>query len=250
MTSSFNKKLAVWADPLNKIAQSIGLKRRDNIIDFLSGNDLTLITDTPEFGPLKNPPIHFKYCGPILWYPPFHSHDLLNSLNLHKKIIYLSFGSTGRFSSLENIVRWLLNNGYQIIMTMRGVKDFSLRLSQNPNLITSDLINAWEIIPHCDAVIFHGGNGTAYQSLACGKPSIVIPFHLEQGWNANRIEEIGAGCLLHYKNLSENKLILTIERILHDEDMLNHLKEMSKRIILADGAKKAAKIICDFSFQV
>ena len=250
MTSSFNKKLAVWADPLNNLAQSIGLKKRRNIFDFLSGNDLTLITDTAEFGPLNNPPDHFKYCGPIFWYPPFHSHDLLSSLNPDKKVIYISFGSTGIFSVLESIIRWLLNTGYQIIMTMKGLEDFPRDLSRNPNLIASDLINAWEILPYCDAMIFHGGIGTAYQALACGKPSIVIPFHLEQCWNANRIEEIGAGCLLHHRNLSEKRLISVIEKIIHDDEMRNRLKEMSKRIILMDGAKRAAKLISDLSFQV
>jgi UDP:flavonoid glycosyltransferase YjiC (YdhE family) len=246
----FNKNLGVWADPLNNLARSMGLKKRGNIFDFFSGNDLTLITDTPEFGPLNNPPDHFKYCGPILWQPPFRSVHLANSLNPDKKIIYISFGSTGNFSVLENIVCWLLNNGYQIVMTMKGLEDFPRDLKESPNLISSDLINAWDVLPRCDAVIFHGGIGTAYQALACGKPSIVIPFHLEQCWNANRIEEIGAGFLLHHKNLTKRRLLAAIDKVIHDVEMQLHLKESSKKVISVDSAKKASKIISDFSISV
>lgn len=239
---SFEKKLAVWAEPLNSLARSLGLRRRGNILDYASGNDLTLITDIPEIGRLNNPPDNFKYCGPILWHPCFHSYDLLNSLDRSKRTIYVSFGSSGRFSLLQKIVRWLLDAGFQIVITLSGVGTCADELLAERNVRGANFINAWEVIPRCDAVLFHGGAGTAYQVLACAKPSVAIPDHLEQYWNANRLEEVGGGCMLHPGLVCERRVIGAVNKVIDDDEMQARLKEIAKKIPM-DGGERAGELV-------
>jgi len=187
----FSRKIAYWAGPLNRIASEFGLKKRTNVLDYFEGNELTLITDIPEMGPLECPPDHVKYCGPIFWNPPFDSHHIVKLLDKKRKAIYVSFGSSQDPQLLEAIVGWLVELNYQVIMTLPWNNRLSRELTGNPDLISAELTNPLQILPHCEAALFHGGIGTVYQVLACGKPCIVVPFHVEQFWNGIRLEDIG-----------------------------------------------------------
>jgi UDP:flavonoid glycosyltransferase YjiC (YdhE family) len=46
------------------------------------------------------------------------------------------------------------------------------------------------------------------------KPSIVIPTHFEQGWNAYRLQEIGIACILTPRLLSKRRLLKALSKIL------------------------------------
>ncbi len=50
-----------------------------------------------------------------------------------------------------------------------------------------------ELLPLMDAVICHGGNNTVNETLAAGKPMLVLPQGGEQGANAARVVWLGAG---------------------------------------------------------
>ncbi len=49
------------------------------------------------------------------------------------------------------------------------------------------------MISRASLVIFHGGYGTMMESVACGKPTITIPYHSEQEGNGRRLEQAGCG---------------------------------------------------------
>ena len=53
------------------------------------------------------------------------------------------------------------------------------------------------VLPECSAVFSHGGPGFAHAALAAGRPHIVSPRHFEALITGRRLEEIGAGILVH-----------------------------------------------------
>lgn len=53
------------------------------------------------------------------------------------------------------------------------------------------------LMPECSAVFSHGGPGFAHAALAAGRPHIVSPRHFEALITGRRLEEIGAGILVH-----------------------------------------------------
>ena len=244
-TLYFNKKLVGWADPLNQVAAVYGLKKRSTVLEYVEGNDMTLITDIPEFGPLKNPLENVKYCGPIYWHPPFNSHDLIKLLNNEKKAIYVSLGSNRDFSLLANIASWLLASDYQVVMTLPKVSLLPHDLVENSNLITAELINVLDILPLCEAAIFHGGIGTLYQVLACGKPSVILPFHIEHFWNGNRLEQMGLGYVLHRRLISKDRFISVLTKAINNRQMRRSIEKISSKITNTSGAKRAAELIRD-----
>jgi UDP:flavonoid glycosyltransferase YjiC (YdhE family) len=48
----------------------------------------------------------------------------------------------------------------------------------------------------CDAVVTHGGLGTTLRALAHGRPLVVLPLGRDQHFNAQRVEDLGAGLRL------------------------------------------------------
>ena len=53
-----------------------------------------------------------------------------------------------------------------------------------------------ELLPHCAAMVCHGGSGTVRQGLAAGVPLVVLPLFADQPENARLVHRIGAGVAL------------------------------------------------------
>jgi len=75
------------------------------------------------------------------------------------------------------------------------------------------------LLPHCKAVIHHGGVGTTAEALRAGTPQLVTPFAWDQFDNAARVAELGAGLVLLSKELSPQKLTRAIRAIVTSESI-------------------------------
>jgi len=54
------------------------------------------------------------------------------------------------------------------------------------------------LIPSCSAVVHHGGAGTTHMALRAGKPSVVLPFIIEQRAWAKRVAKVGGGAWMSF----------------------------------------------------
>src|SRR5215831_16073142 len=72
-----------------------------------------------------------------------------------------------------------------------------------------------DVLPHCSAVITHGGHGTVMKTLIAGVPLIVVPLGRDQPDNAARVLYAGAGIRLR-KNASADALRAAIARVIGD----------------------------------
>ena len=68
------------------------------------------------------------------------------------------------------------------------------------------------LLPHCSAIVHHGGIGTTSQALAAGIPQLIRPMAFDQFDNANRIEKLGCGRWLR----NDRHLAGTLDQILND----------------------------------
>jgi UDP:flavonoid glycosyltransferase YjiC (YdhE family) len=57
-------------------------------------------------------------------------------------------------------------------------------------------------MPHAAVMVCHGGSGTVNMGLAAGVPMVVVPLFADQPYNAQRVEEVGAGLALDPSDLS------------------------------------------------
>ena len=66
------------------------------------------------------------------------------------------------------------------------------------------------LLPHCAAIVHHGGIGTTSQALAAGIPQLIRPMAFDQFDNANRIEKLGCGRWLR----NDRYLVSQLQQIL------------------------------------
>lgn len=83
------------------------------------------------------------------------------------------------------------------------------------------------LLPHCSAIVHHGGIGTTSQSLRAGKVQVVRPMAFDQFDNANRVCRLGCG--VHLKR--DGDLIRSLRRVLGSTDMSEAAGAIAERLV-------------------
>ncbi|WNB77254.1 glycosyltransferase [Methylomonas koyamae] len=225
---------------LNKLRQKMGLRR-------LFGNqheegDLSLLADIPEFNPVRYLPQHAHYVGPITWHNDFPEPSCLPKLDPERKTVYFSLGS----ASLQELITQLgslTSENIQIVVAY-GKFDESVAKTELPqHVYLEEYVNADKLLPYCDAVCCHGGNGTLYQALNFGLPVVAVATHAEQAIGAKRLQQLGLGKALHLKDIQTHGvvcLVETIKAVLVDKKMRETCLDFSATLKNWHGAANSA----------
>ena len=86
-----------------------------------------------------------------------------------------------------------------------------------------------DVLPHCSAVITHGGHGTVMKALIAGVPLVLVPLGRDQPDNAGRVVHAGAGIRLR-KNASARALQTAIGRVVDDSRYRAAARHMAARL--------------------
>lgn len=87
-------------------------------------------------------------------------------------------------------------------------------------------IRSWlpqiDILCHPNVKVFmsHGGLMGTSESVYCQKPTIVTPIYGDQYLNAAALEHRGMGIVLHYNQLTTDRIVDAVQRILHPRFVL------------------------------
>jgi MGT family glycosyltransferase len=65
-----------------------------------------------------------------------------------------------------------------------------------PHVHVASFVPQAGVLPHCAAVVSHGGSGTVIGALAHGVPVVVLPLGADQDRNAGRVADLGTGVVL------------------------------------------------------
>ena len=115
--------------------------------------------------------------------------------------LYVTFGSRvgatpgapGVFDAVLEAVERL---DAQVLLTTGQTFDISTLRSVPANVRVIPWVSQEAVLPHCDAVICHGGSGTTFGALAHGVPVGFIPLFADQPTNARAVAGAGAGLVL------------------------------------------------------
>src|SRR6266480_3746634 len=88
-------------------------------------------------------------------------------------------------------------------------------ISAPPNVTVTRWVRHADVLPHCSAVITHGGHGTVLKALIAGVPLVLVPLGRDQPDNAARVVHAGAGIRLR-KNASVSALRAAVARVIGD----------------------------------
>ncbi len=86
-----------------------------------------------------------------------------------------------------------------------------------------------KLLPHCAAIVHHGGIGTTAKALATGTPQLVIPHAWDQFDNAQRVIRLGAGNILKRKKGTAKNLTSSLEELL-TRNISGRCRELAARI--------------------
>lgn len=156
-----------------------------------------------------------------------------------KETIFASFGGepfkVPMYGMLKNIAEERPFHTFEAFSTSPGMPE-----SEGNFRVYGYVDDIYEYISRARVTILHGGLTTLHESLLFQKPSVVIidPYHPEQGNNARKIEELGAGVVLSGDNVTEKKLSDAI-----DEALTMKSPDMNYLFNTQDGKVRTYKII-------
>jgi UDP:flavonoid glycosyltransferase YjiC (YdhE family) len=224
---------------LNNIRRKLGLKRL-YAYEHEEG-DLSLLADLPQFNPVSRLPTHARFIGPLTWHNNLPEPVCLNSLKTDQPTVYLSLGS----DSLEELVEHLgslASEGIQIVVATGGAQ-LADNLVVPDGVFLENFVNTHKLLPHCDLVCCHGGNGTLYQALCHGLPVVVVATHEEQAYGGKRIQRLGLGRTTTLKTLKREgmgSLVEMVRQTLGSHDYRSRAQAFSAHFKGWDGAELAA----------
>ncbi|HEV7237226.1 MAG TPA: glycosyltransferase [Ktedonobacteraceae bacterium] len=145
-----------------------------------------------------------------------------------RPLIYVTLGSEapdlpGMFPAIFDVILdGLRNQDGTVVVTIGEHNDPAALKPQPPNVHVENYVPQSLLLPHCDAVVTHGGHNTVLGALSFGLPLVVIPFYADQPDNAARCTAIGVGRAISPSELSPEKVRDAVSAVLGDERYKRH----------------------------
>ena len=113
------------------------------------------------------------------------------------------------------------------------------------SFVVQPYIPQLEVLPHCSAVISHGGHNTVVESLLAGLPLVVAPIRDDQPVIAGQVVGSGAGVRVHFGRVRPSALLEAVERVLGEPSFREAALHLADGFRTAGGAQKAADHVED-----
>jgi UDP:flavonoid glycosyltransferase YjiC (YdhE family) len=124
------------------------------------------------------------------------------------------FNRTGNV--LAGIIAALREQPWNLVVTVGPDGDPSHMGPQPPHVLLERYVPHAGLLPHCDAVVSHGGAGVMFAALAHGLPQLTLPQGADQFMNAEACCRSGAGLSLASGDTSHGAIVAAVERLLAD----------------------------------
>lgn len=100
-----------------------------------------------------------------------------------------------------------------------------------------------KILPRASVVVHPGGIGTTAQTLAAGRPMVVVPYAYDQPDNAARVKRLGVARVIRRKDYNAQRLTAEVHRLLSDASYSAAAQDLSRRMAEEDGLRSACDTI-------
>jgi UDP:flavonoid glycosyltransferase YjiC (YdhE family) len=145
----------------------------------------------------------------------------------------------GQEQTMQNILDAAVSMPIHLIATTGPAID-PARLRVPANAELHQFVPHTDVLPHCVAVIGHGGHSTTFQALAHGLPMIILPMHrlLDQPMVGKAVADAGAGLVLS-KRASPARIATALSTIIDEPGYTASAQAIGDRLGAAAGTGRA-----------
>ncbi|MCK4814991.1 hypothetical protein KA005_04400, partial [bacterium] len=254
----------------NPLLMKMGLKPINRAEELLQG-DLYIVPSIPEIEPIPEDE-NTVHVGELTIsrrnneLPPW-----LQKIDGNQPLIYITIGGgaglVGNRLFFSTIIEAFADKPLQVVVSTSSKFESQTHLNAPKNIRFFKWVTGKLLISKADLVIFHGGYGTMMESIACGKPTITIPFQSEQEGNGRRLEQLGCGLVVKLSkerfkciedkwrygtytflvqnryDLTAEKLIGEVNKILANPGYLLRAQSLKEKVKEYRGPEKAIELI-------
>ncbi len=230
-----------WVKFHNQLRASFGLKPWNNYMDTFQAKQI-IMADIESMAPTANLPKNYHFVGPLVWEPEM---ELPEPLKDQKDLIYITMGSTGDPQLFHPLIEAFLNMPeFNVVLTTGGLQEEEKPVRLPDNVRLYKFLPGTQIVKRARLVICHGGLGTIYQALGEGVPLIGIPYFPDQEtMGIGRAEALGAGLTILPYELTPERIITDVKKVLADESYKKSAAKISSQFNIDEGPHRAAEII-------
>ena len=230
------------------VAKGIPLKT-DCWLDEIVQNppDLNLVYTLDEYQPYREEfeDEKYKFLGASIY---DRGHEKFEIDKKGMPVIYISLGTVikGATGFFTRCIQAFEKEDVTVMLSVG--KQFNIRkLGKVPdNFHVYQTVPQLSVLEQADVFVTHGGMNSVSESLVCGVPMVVIPFMADQPTNARRIEELGLGKRLDYKEVNSDLLKRTVLELLTDNELQERVAGMKEKMENCSGNQGGVKCILDY----
>lgn len=133
--------------------------------------------------------------------------------------VYFTLGTSFNLESgdlLARVVRALRELAIRLVVTVGHGIDPAELGRQPSNVTVARYLPQSSVLPHCRAVVSHGGSGSVMGALAHGLPSVLMPLGADQPSNARRADQLGVARVLDATSATPEDLRAFLVTVLED----------------------------------
>ncbi len=131
---------------------------------------------------------------------------------------------------LETIIEGLRDLPIELIVTLGRDKDPADFGAQPPNVHIERYIPQSLLLPHCDAMVMHGGSNSLLAALDAGLPTVVIPLIADQFFNAKVTEHLGLGAVVREDALTAERVREATVQVLESKQFRERMGAMREEM--------------------
>lgn len=172
-------------------------------------------------------------------------HEMLDFCQAGDPPVVFTFGSGMQHADL------LFQKAAQICANQHWRAVFvSPHQSQLPASLPKDILPCTyvpfhQLLPHCAALVHHGGMGTTAQALAAGIPQLITPFAWDQYDNAARIKRLHVGNWCR-PNRSGRRWTALLKPLLANQQRAA-CQQIAERMLSQNASARAAQMLEEFA---
>jgi len=194
-------------------------------------------------GPAERFPAHYRFVGPAIQERPETTPFPWDALGPMKRVL-VSLGTVNfelgeRF--YKTAVEALGGSAIQVILV--APERLFDRLPDN--VLLRRFVPQLALLPRVDAVVCHAGHNTVCETLAHGRPLVVLPIKDDQPVVAEQVERAGAAIRLKFGRVRADELARAVHRVLDEPAFAEAARRVQRSFVAAGGAARAAELLED-----